>query len=262
MAVHKTVEQVTIVYYASVQEPAPFLRALADAPVIPGAGRGGIKIIEVGGRKLVARKYAHGGLFRMFTGDLFLDRRRAVEEAEVMNYLREKDFPVVTPFCVVAEKRAFAFRLHLVTVLEEGAVDLLRQLGISPRRQRLRIAKQFAEALRRLEQAGVFHPDLHLRNVLLTPEGKLVFLDFDRARRKAIGRRDMESMFRRLGRFVDKMEREGQFSATGLEKALFLRTYARLSGTDLTQRLARSTRRAGLRHRVGWFIESLLYGKR
>ena len=71
----------------------------------------------------------------------------------------------------------------------------------------------------------------------------------------------MESMFRRLGRFVDKMERQGQFSATGLEKTLFLKTYARLSGTDLTQRLAGSARRAGVRYRVGWFIESLFYGK-
>jgi 3-deoxy-D-manno-octulosonic acid kinase len=261
MAVRRTVGKFTIVYYASVQEPVAFLRALAEAPVIPGKGRGGISMVEADGRKLVARKYVHGGFFRVLTGDLFLDWRRALREAEIMSYLREKGCPVVTPFCVVVEQRSFAYRLHLVTVLEEGAVDLLRQLEASSRRQRLRIARQFAEALRHLEQAGVFHPDLHLRNVLVTPEGKLVFLDFDRARRKVIGRRDMESMLRRLGRFVDKMERQGRFSATELEKALFLRTYARLSGMDLTRGLARSVKRAGLRHRVGWFVESLFYGK-
>jgi hypothetical protein len=66
-------------------------------------------------------------------------------------------------------------------------------------------------------------------------------------------------MFGRLGRFVDKMDRQGRFSATGLEKALFLRTYARLSGVDLTKSLADSATRTGVRHRIGWFIESLLY---
>jgi len=259
MAIEQTVGNYTIIYYQSVLESVAFLRILAVAPIVSGKGRGGIKMLEAEGQKLVARKYTHGGLFRVFTRDLFFTRQRATAEAEILNYLRDTGFPVVVPYCVVVEERGLATRLHLVTVLEDGAVDLLGYLRSASRRQRLRTTKEFAEVLWRLEGAGVFHPDLHLNNVLVTPEQKLLFLDFDRACRKAISRQDVESMFRRLGRFVDKMERQGRFSATRLEKALFLRTYARLSGVDLTKSLADPATRASFRHHIGWFIESLLY---
>jgi 3-deoxy-D-manno-octulosonic acid kinase len=259
MPVEKTLGNFTIIYYSFVLESAAFLRVLADAPLVSGKGRSGIKMLEAEGQRLVARKYTHGGLFRKFTGDLFFARQRATAEAEILSYLRNTGFPVVMPFCVVIEERGLAKRLHLVTVFEDGAVDLLGYLRSASRRQRLRIAMRLAAALWRLERAGVFHPDLHLNNVLVTAEEKLLFLDFDRARRKAISRHDTESMFRRLGRFVDKMERQRRFSATRLEKALFLRTYARLSGVDLAKSLADSATRVALRHRIGWFIESLLY---
>ena len=87
MAVQKTIGKFTITYYSSVLDPAAFLHSLGEAPVIPGEGRGGIKIVEADGQKLVARKYTHGGLFRAFTGDLFLDRRRAFAEAGIMSLL-------------------------------------------------------------------------------------------------------------------------------------------------------------------------------
>jgi tRNA A-37 threonylcarbamoyl transferase component Bud32 len=198
----------------------------------------------------------------MFTADRFWSGRRAIAEGEIIEYLRTVGFPVVRPSCVVIEKRAVTCRLHLITFLEEGAVDLLQQLRASSPRQRRRIARGLGEAFWLLERAGVFHPDLHLRNVMTTPDNRLVFLDFDRARRKQIGHKDALWMFRRLGRFVDKMERRGDLSITGVEKALFLRTYARLSGYDPTGEMARSARRDRLRYRVGWLVESLLYGKK
>ena len=262
MAVEKTVGKTIIVYYSTIPDSVALLHALADAPLIPGEGRGGIRMLQIHGQRLVARKYTHGGLFRMVTGDLFLDRRRATREAEIMDYLRETGFPAVRPFCAIAERRRFGWRLHLATFLEEGVVDLLKVLQSSSRKERLRIAQGLAGAFWKLALAGVYHPDLHPRNVLVTPEKRLVFLDFDRASRKVIGRKDARSMFRRLGRFVEKMEKQGQLRATTLEKALFLRTYARLSGMDMTEELAKPFFGAGAVKRIGWFVESALYGKR
>ncbi len=262
MAVEKSVGKTIIVYYSTVADPVAFLRTVADAPLVSGEGRGGIKMVDVDGCKLVVRKYTHGGLFRMITGDLFFDRRRATREAEIMNYLRERDFPAVKPFCAIAERRKPGWRLHLATVLEEGAVDLLRALGSSSGRERLRIAESLARAFWELTRAGVYHPDLHLRNVLVTPEGGLVFLDFDRASRRAIGRRDVRSMLRRLGRYAEKMEKQGLLRVTNPEKALFMRTYARLSGMDLTEELAKPSFASGAAKRIGWAVESILYGKR
>jgi tRNA A-37 threonylcarbamoyl transferase component Bud32 len=259
MAVEKRIGRFTFVCYSPGVDGPLLLQCLAGAGITPGKGRGGIKEIELGGQRLVARQYTHGGLFRRFTGDRFWSGRRAVAEAEVTDYLHSVGFPVVRPFCVVVERRGLTRRLHLITFLEEGAVDLFHLIRVSSQRQRLRIARLLGESFWMLQRAGVFHPDLHLRNVIAAPDGRLVFLDFDRAQRKTIARSDMRRMFKRLGRFVDKMERQGELSVSTLEKTLFLRSYARLSGYDPTAEITQSARRDRLRYRVGWLAERLLY---
>jgi hypothetical protein len=251
----------TLFPYSSLVDPVSLLRALSAAEVIEGKGRGGIKIIELGGLRLVARRYLHGGLFRVFTRDLFLEQGRATSEAEIMAYLREKGFPVVAPFCAVVEKLFVVKRLHLVTILQANTVSLLEYLQEASGKQRMRAASKLAEYLWLLQRAGVYHPDLHLGNVLVTPDEDLVFLDFDRARRKTVNGGDMKSMFSRLGRFVSKMERQGLLTIDTKEKAMFLRTYARFSGSDLTAEMEGSARRTAIFRRLGWLTESLLYGR-
>lgn len=257
----KRVGRFTLFCYAPLIDPASFLEALGNAPVIEGKGRGGIKIVEAGGMKLVARKYVHGGLFRSLTRDVFVRKGRAVSEAEIMAFLRGKGVPVVQPFCAVVERRPVFKRMHLVTILQEDTVSLLEYLRGSTEKQRMRVARKLAQLLWLLQQAGVFHPDLHLGNVLVTPDKALVFLDFDRARRKTVKGGDMKAMFSRLGRFVNKMERKGSLSIGSREKALFLRAYARFSGTDLTQEMEAWQRRSTIFHRMGWLVESLLFGR-
>jgi len=187
----KRIGRFSLFCYAPLSDPPSFMQALGNAPVIQGKGRGGIKIVEAGGMKLVARKYVHGGLFRSFTRDVFVGEGRAVCEAEIMAFLRGKGVPVVQPFCAVIERRPLFKRLHLVTILQEDTVNLLEYLDGSTEKQRMRIARKLAQLLWLLQQAGVFHPDLHLGNVLVTPDKTLVFVDFDRARRKTVKRGDM-----------------------------------------------------------------------
>lgn len=249
-----------IFYYASSVEPEALLKALLAAPLVQGRGRGGIRLIDIDGIGLVARKYTHGGLFRVFTRDLFIDEGRATAEARTMAYLREQSFPVVAPFCAVVEKGSIFSRLYLMTIFEENAVSLLDYVGQATGRQRLRMAKRLAEALWRLERSGVYHPDLHLGNVLVRPGGDLVFLDFDRARRGAVTATDTVSMMRRLGRYVDKLERKGLLQCTNADRALFLRTYERLSGRKLLLPMAAMRGARSLIHRMAWSLESFLYG--
>jgi 3-deoxy-D-manno-octulosonic acid kinase len=261
MAIQQQVGRITLTYSSSPRETSSFLCDLSKALIIPGKGRGSIRLFGSDGLKLVAREYRHGGLFRVFTGKRFLTGHRVTGEATVIQYLHRKGFPVVEPFCALVERRLFFFRLQLITVYEENRGDLLECLKGGSRKERLRLASKLAEALWLLDQAGVYHPDLHLKNVLVTPTDKLVFLDFDRARRQRVDERDIIAMFRRLARFVDKMERQGQLAATVLEKALFLRVYCRLSGRNLTASMTASAKRRATPNRIGWFIESLFYGK-
>jgi Ser/Thr protein kinase RdoA (MazF antagonist) len=214
------------------------------------------------GLKLAVRKYRHGGLFRAFTGPFFLDAGRVTSEAEIMLYLRQKGVAVPAPFAAVIERLFVVRRLYLVSLFQENAVTLLDYLRACTRMERARAIVGLAGLLRGLEQAGVYHRDLHLKNVLVTREKRLILLDFDRAVRKTLLPGDMESMVRRLGRFADKMERRGGLRLDRGEKALFLRAYARLSGYDMTEKLKGDEKMRGWLYRTGWFIESLLFGER
>ncbi len=256
----KRIGRYHIFYYASLIDPDGLLKGLFAAPLVQGQGRGGIRLIDMDGVRLVARKYAHGGFFRAITRDLFVDEGRATAEAQIMTYLRDRSFPVVAPFCAIVRKGRIFSRLYLMTVFEENAVSLLDYIRQAGGRQRLRMAKRLAEALWHLECSNVYHPDLHLGNVLVRPDGSLVFLDFDRARRSAVTAADTVSMMRRLGRFVDKLERNGLLQCATADRVLFLRTYERLSGRELLPTMAAMQGTRSILHRMGWSIESFLYG--
>ncbi len=245
-------------------EPVPasdLVEKMLKAPALAHEGRAGIRIFDVAGRRLACRKYTHGGLFRALTGDLFFSAARSSKEAEVMLALKRSGFPVVMPFATIMEVGALRKRLYLCTVFEEGAMNLLEYFNRSGIKLRLRAVKRFAELLWQLERSGVFHPDLHLKNVLITAGGEMLFLDFDKASSRPITHKDMESMFWRLARYVDKMQRLGQMRVDDLEKALFLRTYERLSKRSITGEMQKQLRRKSLLHKAGWFVESLFYGK-
>jgi tRNA A-37 threonylcarbamoyl transferase component Bud32 len=249
-----------ITYYSEPVPAALLIEKMLRAPILQNEGRGGIRILDVEGNRLACRKYFHGGLFRVFTRDVFITGKRATQEAEIMMHLKQGGFPVITPFATIVEVGTFMKRLYLCTFMEEGAVSLLDYLKRSGKKARLRATKRFAELLWALEQAGVYHPDLHLRNVVLTSDGRMLFLDFDKAVRKPIEQKDVESIFWRLARYVDKMGRQGVLPVYAYEKMLFVRVYERLSRRDLADNLQKRLKTKTLLHRIGWFVESLLYG--
>ena len=248
-----------ITYYSEHVPASLFIEKMLRAPILQNVGRGGIRILDVEGNKLVCRKYFHGGIFRVFTRDVFITGERATQEAEIMLHLKDSGFPVIAPFATITEVGTLMKRLYLCTFMEEGAVSLLEHLKRSEKKVRLRAIKRFAELLWRLEQAGVYHPDLHLRNVVLTGDGRMLFLDFDKALRKPIAQKDVESMFWRLARYVAKMERQGALPVYPYEKMLFVRVYERLSKRPLAETLQKQMKTKNLLHRIGWFFESLLY---
>ena len=79
--------------------------------------------------------------------------------------------------------------------------------------------------------------------------------------RKPITPADADAMLSRLVRFVDKAEKKGMLTVHDREKALFLRTYERLSGRSVAADIQKRLSRGGFLHRIGWFLESLLYGR-
>ncbi|MBA4417880.1 MAG: hypothetical protein C0392_08220 [Syntrophus sp. (in: bacteria)] len=242
-------------------EPALLINQLNGATILKGKGRGDIKILHAGDLTLACRKYVHGGLLRAFTGDIFFSEKRALQEMEAIRSLRENGFPAIEPFCVIVEKRFFAKTLYLVTVFKKDASDLLEFLKISGQMTRFRALRKVAQLFFSLELLGVYHPDLHLNNVLVTPEKALIFLDFDKSRTGPLAKNDMARMFWRLNRFAEKMERMNYITITLKEKAYFLRVYRRLSGYDMVPNMEKGHETKKVVSRIGWFIERIFYGK-
>jgi len=254
----------TFVIYCASEDinPSMFLDRFLRTETQTDKGRGGLKLISTDGKLFACRKYMHGGLARALTKDLFFTEKRALNELEIMHYLKENNFPVVEPAGILVGE-VFPFKKpHLITMFEENVGDLLEFIKVSSRKQRLRAIRDLARLLWCLENLGVYHPDLHLRNVLVKDDGRLIFLDFDKARRKDISRKDMESMIWRLNRFAEKWEQKGYLRISMLERLLFLRTYSRLSGYNFEGEMARKAKGKSLFSRAGWLVESILYGKK
>jgi hypothetical protein len=256
----KTVHGPFSVYFVKeVFDPAQLTRQLTSARTIEGKGRGGIKILAAGAQNLACRQYMHGGLLRAATGDRFFSGSRALRELETTVYLQEKGFPVIEPFAVIVEDRFLRKRLYFITVLEKEATDLLQFLQTSGQWARYRLVRRLAKYIYLLETLGIYHPDLHLNNVLITKKKVMKFLDFDKSRRGSVTKEEVVRMVFRLNRYAEKMEKKGIITFTMKERMLFLRTYQRLSGYDIISAVAKQAKTKKATSRIGWFVERLLY---
>jgi 3-deoxy-D-manno-octulosonic acid kinase len=243
-----------------IPDPGTLISAFLRAQPLEQKGRGGVKRFTLGNRTLVSRRYIHGGLFRILTKDIFFSEARALREMEILCFLEGNGFPVVRPMGVLVENHPFQKRLYLLTLFEEGAVDLVEYLKACGKVRRFRIAGTVAGLFRRLEELGLYHPDLHLRNMMVTKGGEVFLLDFDRAERKAVTVSEMERMFWRLDRYVEKIRRAGELRVSDGEKRFFLRAYGRLAGCDIISIMEKKAKIKGFVQKIGWFFESILYG--
>lgn len=250
----------TIYAYDQQADPPALIEQISQGEILRNKGRGGIRVLSVNGRKMACRRYIHGGLFRAITQDRFFSEKRALDEADILRYLLESGFPAVRPCFVVAEKKGLTKRLFLITEFVQDASDLLDIWRTATRMERFRIIRRLAGLIRRLEMLGVFHPDLHVNNILVAGQGDLIFLDFDRTCKKAITMNDIEKMFWRLDRYMEKQKRRGGITLDMRDKIFFLRVYQKLAGCDILSSMQRQQRTRGIRNRIGWHIESFLYG--
>jgi tRNA A-37 threonylcarbamoyl transferase component Bud32 len=250
----------TLYFASEVIDPDLLIDACLKAKPVQGKGRGGIKLITLKDRRLVCRKYVHGGLFRGITRDLFFSQKRALEEMEMLSYLEEKGFPVVHPLCVLARRHWVTKSPYLLTIYEDDTRDLFEFLKTVDRKARFRLIRELARSFWMLENLGVYHPDLHLNNILVSRDRGLVFLDFDQAQQKEVTKNDVQKMFWRLDRFVEKMSKKGYIDLDIKDRLMFLRSYSRLSGYDIVSVMQRKLKSQRLLQRLGWFIDSIFYG--
>ena len=240
-------------YLAKHRETASYLRGRTIHPSIPLKG----------GERMVLRHYSHGGLLRFFTRDLYLFGSRSFQELALTEEIRSSGIGTVQP--VGAMHRCFLtpfYRAYLMSLEIPGAKDMvhyLQDIGPQPAGETLvakrKIIRSAGFLLRKFHQAGFFHADLQLKNLLVT-DGKVLLIDFDRSYRKpSLSTGERVKNLLRLDRSVDKWKRYG-LPVSLRDRWRFFLAYAE-DDKEIRETLRRALRTYSIRsffHRLRWSL--------
>jgi len=158
-------------------------------------GRGNMRML---GEDMIVRELVHGGLFGKITGRRFLSKSRSVRELKISNYLIENGIRTPEIPAVRFLKCGMFYSIDVITRLVSGSIDLLTWLEkfrLGQKGEVLRFAQNswqdnlftsvFYETgvlVRKMHELGVWHADLHLKNILLDDQMNTWLLDLDKAR--------------------------------------------------------------------------------
>ena len=202
-----------------------------------GSGRGGAWRVELpGGLRVVVRLYRRGGLVARVVRDTYLGPRpRPLHELAVTVEARRRG--VVAPEVLGARvEGGLVYRGALVTAEVPNARTLITALrAAAGARERCALAARAGRAVARLHDAGVYHADLNLTNLLVGPNGAddVVVVDFDRARVRggSLGARARRRNLARLARSLAKLDPGGALGGPELRRA-FVAAYGTGAGTS------------------------------
>jgi len=166
------------------------------------------------GTRVVVRRYRRGGMMRWVNRVLYFGGNRAFDELRATE--RARAGGVRAPVVVAAIERPArlaGYHAWLATELVPGGVDFAAWLaaegGDASRRRDVLL--EAGRQMARMHAAGVAHPDVNLRNLLVAPgdgDPEVYLLDFDRADvspAPVSGARRVRDL-RRLARSARKLE--------------------------------------------------------
>ena len=151
----------TIYDFASRQESARQLEGRAPVYAI---------LLPDGCGAVVVRRSMRGGALARLNSDLFLPPTRGLRELITSLRLRLAGVPTPEVVAFVVYRAGLVLRRSDVVTLElAGGTDLASLLGeAQPGERRARALEDAAELVAALSRAGAHHPDLNLKNILVT----------------------------------------------------------------------------------------------
>jgi 3-deoxy-D-manno-octulosonic acid kinase len=219
------------------------------------AGRGIMPCIELEGRKerAVVRKYRRGGLLRFLLPDMFVGRKRPFNELAVTLSAAKAGLPVADILGALSLRVSGPLYRHYLVSREladccdlpawfQGRTGEDESCGI--------LARNVADCIRRMHDAGFYHGDLNLKNILVsrTDVRHVFIIDWDKSthRQSPLGLEDRQRNVVRFCRSAEKMRMLGRNIPVQFAD-IFLEQYWHNQGLADTCRLA--LRRA-LKYRV------------
>lgn len=209
--------------------------------------------------KVIIRHYWHGGIFGPLLQDIFWGSTRALPELNITETARERG--VATVEIIGAVRHSLPGRFYRAEIISKQIPDsvpldtCLRKC--SSRIEKREIIGEVARAIRKLHQAGIYHFDLNVRNILInhSPNQKprVYIIDFDRAEIKShLSIREKLNNLSRLNRSCDKLK-------VPLPQKDKLRFFDIYSGQDKTffHKYVRKCGQYSPLHRLSWRVESV-----
>jgi len=220
-----------------------------------------------GGKRMVLRQYSHGGLLRAITGNLYFSGARSFRELALTEEIRSCGVPTILSIGAIHHCIFFPFyQAYFLSVEVPRAVDLIQYFNeiqeppspenISAKRRTIR---SVGLLIRQFHQAGFFHGDLQLKNILVAGD-HLLLIDFDRSYHKsALPVKERMKNLLRLNRSVEKWKRLG-LPITRTDRWRFFLAYA---GDDkkIREAMEKTLRTYSLRslfYRFSWAVEKIL----
>jgi 3-deoxy-D-manno-octulosonic acid kinase len=147
-------------------------------------GRGTVHFILHGGTRLVLRHYRRGGLIARVSKDRYFWRgeqqTRSFSEWQLTYHLHRAGLPVPAPVAARYKHDGLSYTADLITERIANSESLAQRLGT--RSLSILVWIAIGRTIRSFHDLGVCHADLNAHNILLTLEGGVYLIDFDRGR--------------------------------------------------------------------------------
>lgn len=122
------------------------------------------------GTRAVVRAYRRGGAVRHLVRARYLAGHRAFAELLATETARRHGVRVPTVLAAVERRMGIGYEAALATAWIDGAVESAAWLSASPSDDdRRAVLREAGRQLARMHAAGVAHPDVNLRNLLVAP---------------------------------------------------------------------------------------------
>lgn len=172
---------------------------------------------SLGNESFVVRGYWHGGLFGKVLKDFFWDASRPLMELSICEVARKGRINTTEIIAIIKNKIAGPFyKCRLVTREIKNSVDLIKLLSHPEDNQldlqKREIINKMAKAVKEMHDAGIYHADLHLKNILVQSDegGRVTVFIIDLDKSRQYDKMDFQSRMKnimRLDRSLEKFKR-------------------------------------------------------
>ncbi len=145
-------------------------------------GRGIVTIFSDGTHQYVLRHYWRGGRIAHLLTDRYLwtglRRSRAWREWFLLMQAQQHDLPAPKPYAARVIRHGMWYRADLITHCCPNAKSVASRISDPELTDAVWI--KIGRVIRKFHLAGFYHADLNANNILVSPEGDVSLIDFDK----------------------------------------------------------------------------------